>query len=547
MRISLIARVGGPLDPSAHPCHLCGVPRLPGRARIRALSLLIPLLLAGACRSVPSPEEVPSRTDALVSEQEGADVVERMLAVSVAGQTIGVVETRLEKAPDGTWTTHERVTFSLTRQGGGADATFETRTESVSVFDPQHEFVREVEVETEAGVTITRTIIREGDKIISRYEGPDRSFTREFELPPDYRSSLAVYFELRERYEGQPLSATYSSFSAERERFEKVEVSFLGPAEYEHGGQRLAGYHMRERSEDGTVVDTIVDENFLPLTLDASGTFTAKLVDEAPMLGGGGGGKINSELPIRGKTTPDWQELAEQQVSVEVSGDDDPQSPALWDDSHYHQVEREGERYTMTLLSTRPPKGFVAPSLPMTIDDPDVRRYLEPTPMAQSDNPAIQAVAHEIVDGETNSMVVAERIIGAVYFGIDKEAGVRGNATATEVLRNGAGDCTEHAVLVVALMRAAGIPARVVDGIVIAAEGDGSGVGGYHAWAEIWLGRWIGVDATVGETGTSARYLNFGVDEPGQIGSGGKMMRSIGKTEIELGPHKTYEELGAQP
>ena len=53
----------------------------------------------------------------------------------------------------------------------------------------------------------------------------------------------------------------------------------------------------------------------------------------------------------------------------------------------------------------------------------------------------------------------------------------------------------------------------------------------------------IGVDATVNETGTSARYLQFGVDEPGMIGSGGKMMRAIGKTAIELGPHKTYEQL----
>ena len=112
------------------------------------------------------------------------------------------------------------------------------------------------------------------------------------------------------------------------------------------------------------------------------------------------------------------------------------------------------------------------------------------------------------------------------------------------MLQNGAGDCTEHAVLVVALMRAAGIPARVVDGIVFASDRGGQGMAGYHAWAEIWLGQWIGVDATVDETGTSARYLNFGVDEPGMPGSNGKMLRSIGKTTIELGPHLTYEERG---
>src|SRR5690606_1388476 len=208
----------------------------------------------------------------------------------------------------------------------------------------------------------------------------------------------------------------------------------------------------------------------------------------------------------------------------------------------YHEVVRDGSSYQMTLLSTRPGKDFVAPTLPLTIADPEIRRYLGSTPMAQSDDSMIVGKAKQIVDGERNAMRAAERIVEAVYIGIDKQAGVRGSATATEVLQNGAGDCTEHAVLVVALMRAAGIPARVVDGIVLASDIDGSGMAGYHAWAEIWLGRWIGGDATVNETGTSARYLQFGVDEPGVISSGGKLARAIGRVAIELGPHQTYEQ-----
>ena len=34
--------------------------------------------------------------------------------------------------------------------------------------------------------------------------------------------------------------------------------------------------------------------------------------------------------------------------------------------------------------------------------------------------------------------------------------------------------------------------------------------------AEVWLGRWIPVDATIPEVGTSARYLLVGHDEPGE-------------------------------
>ena len=520
--------------------------RRPPASRSRSLRFLAPLALLWAigCHSVPPGDEGDSNQPATseIDPQGGAD---RILAITVGGQTLGMVETRLDKAADGTWTSHERVTFSMTRQGGGADATFNTLSESITVYDPQHEFVSEVEIEREAGITITRKLRREGDTLISEYEGPDRKQTLEFPVPADYRTSLQVYFDLLAQWrETQaPVSATYSTFSSERERFEKIEVTFLGEANYEHAGKSLPGYSMRERSEDGTLVTSIVDHDFVPMSLDASGTFIATMVDTPPKLGGEGpSGTINAELPVSGTTEPEWWQLGEQKIAVTVEGDD-PASPDLWEDNHYHQVERQGDAYAMTLTTTRPAAGFVAPSLPMKLE-PEIARFLEPTAMAQSDNPAIQSLAREIVGGETNSMKAAEKVVAAVFHGIAKEAGARGSATATEVLRNASGDCTEHAVLVVALMRAAGIPARVVDGIVLAANEDGSGVAGYHAWAEIWLGQWVGVDGTVGETGTSARYLEFGIDEPGQLGSGGKMMRAIGKTKIELGPHKTFEALG---
>lgn len=211
------------------------------------------------------------------SEQAGT---QRILALSVAGQTLGVIETKLDKAADGTWTTHERVTFSMTRQGGGADATFNTLSESITIYDPQHEFVSEVETEQEAGITITRRVRLEQGKIISEYEGPDRKTSREYPVPADYRSSLQVYFELLAKWRetGEPQSASYSSFSSERERFDTIDVTFLGEATYQHGDKALPGYSLRERSEDGTVITTITDHDFLPMTLDESMIVTSEMI-----------------------------------------------------------------------------------------------------------------------------------------------------------------------------------------------------------------------------------------------------------------------------
>lgn len=513
----------------------------------RASLLFAPLalVLSLACQSVPPAHEADHATSQAQTSSEEAAIVERMLALSVSGQTLGVVTTRLEKHPDGSWTVSELVNVSMIREGGGPDAQFASTTESVTKYDSNRELVSDVTIEREAGVTITRTLRIEGREMVSTYSGPGRpEQTKRFPLPDDYRSSLAVDFELVQAWQQtkQPASQRFSNFDADRERFESVDVTLTGETEYQHGAVRIPAYMFETTEEDGTVIRSVVDHDIMALSVDASGAFLATLVDEPPTLGGDGGGRINSEVAVGGRTTNRWWELAEQQVTVQVEGDS-PDGQPLWEDNHYHQVERDGTTYAMTLRSTRPAAGFVAPRLPMQITDKDVERYLQPTQMAQSDDPSIVAEAKRIVGGETNAMLAAQKIVNAVFETIDKQAGVRGSATALEVLQNGAGDCTEHAVLVVALMRAAGIPARTIDGIVLAADGGGKGVAGYHAWAEIWLGQWVGVDATVDETGTSARYLQFGIDEPGSIGSGGKMMRSIGKTKIELGPHLTYEEL----
>ena len=67
---------------------------------------------------------------------------------------------------------------------------------------------------------------------------------------------------------------------------------------------------------------------------------------------------------------------------------------------------------------------------------------------------------------------------------------------ASAVARNGAGDCTEHAVLLTALARSVGRPARVVVGVLLI-EADGKVAGFGHAWAEIHDGtKWQLTDAT---------------------------------------------------
>jgi transglutaminase-like putative cysteine protease len=77
--------------------------------------------------------------------------------------------------------------------------------------------------------------------------------------------------------------------------------------------------------------------------------------------------------------------------------------------------------------------------------------------------------------------------------------------SAREVLRTMRGDCNEHAVLLAALARAAGIPARVAAGAVYLDDGFY-----YHAWTELWLdGRWISADPVFDQMPADATHVKL--------------------------------------
>jgi len=78
---------------------------------------------------------------------------------------------------------------------------------------------------------------------------------------------------------------------------------------------------------------------------------------------------------------------------------------------------------------------------------------------------------------------------------------------AVETLRAGGGDCTEHSVLFASLMRAAGVPTRLVAGLFLSH----GGAWVYHLWAEYWDGaRWQPIDPGNGIFRPGALYVAIG-------------------------------------
>jgi Transglutaminase-like superfamily len=115
-------------------------------------------------------------------------------------------------------------------------------------------------------------------------------------------------------------------------------------------------------------------------------------------------------------------------------------------------------------------------------------------------------------------------------------SGARSFDVASQVATQKTGDCTEHAVLLVALARAQGLPARVAIGTLIArVEGELGAFG--HAWAEIYRdGAWKVVDATPLAGGTQVAYVPEGLleDEGPGYGLGIMTLLSSGILRVEV-------------
>jgi len=172
------------------------------------------------------------------------------------------------------------------------------------------------------------------------------------------------------------------------------------------------------------------------------------------------------------------------------------------------------------------------PTAPATYTLPYIgsewRHELEATPFLQVDHPRIRDTARAILAGETDPRRAAERLRSWVYDELEKRP-VASIPNALQVLDTRVGDCNEHAVLFAALARAAGLPARVVAGVVYA---DGAFL--YHAWDEVWLGTgWMTVDPAFDQTPADATHVKLVEGGPETHAA---LIGVVGKLSIDVMP-----------
>jgi len=148
------------------------------------------------------------------------------------------------------------------------------------------------------------------------------------------------------------------------------------------------------------------------------------------------------------------------------------------------------------------------------IDPQIIKDNTQPGQYWESDSPEIKAAVADIFkDKDIKTMSVFE-ISQAIYsFVVDKidysnvkRFGINERQGALATLEGGAAVCMEYSDLYIALMRAAGIPARAAFGFGYSALDNAlaSSDSISHQWAEVYIPSiksWVGVDTTWGENG----------------------------------------------
>lgn len=138
---------------------------------------------------------------------------------------------------------------------------------------------------------------------------------------------------------------------------------------------------------------------------------------------------------------------------------------------------------------------------------PPTEADLEPNRFIQSDDPKIIAMARAAAGNEQDPWKVATALERYVHDAVEEKNYSTAFASASEVAESREGDCTEHAVLLAALLRAVKMPARVAIGLVYAPSEQGFA---FHLWTEVFLnGRWLPLDGTLGRGGIGAAHLKL--------------------------------------
>lgn len=184
------------------------------------------------------------------------------------------------------------------------------------------------------------------------------------------------------------------------------------------------------------------------------------------------------------------------------------------------------------------PDGLDATADTVTLTDEELAQYLAPASKIESDAPQIRAIARKVAPyGQPKNAHETKAVARAAYDFVRghltyNARAASANKGALAGLQAGTGLCEEYASLFVAILRAAGVPARIVNGFasdskaLVEYNGPTGLQGRRHQWAEFYVDGegWIPVDPTL----ANSKNALFG-----ELPAGFYLIQNYGDTPVK--------------
>jgi hypothetical protein len=457
---------------------------------IRPVLLLLCLLATG--RSNP-PQDTPAPAADLWS------------VYRIGGQSVGYIRETTSALPGGGAKTQVRMLIVINRLGNKveiqADSGYEESADGA---------LRKVRCESSA--SRQKTLV-EAEIADSRLTLKSRTGDRSYEHAIEYAGRLlgpeAARRQSAEKLRAAGDTCEYRTFSPELQGITKISSRVLAREEVELAGRKVPALKVEQTIEGYPAKRTVwLDGEGRTLRQTEPGPFGVSEVvraDRATALAAAGGGELRGEMYAQtlGRSNvrlPSPRSLG--RVRVRLVQKDRGLGWPEFEGNGQTVIAKESGSLT---LDIRRPEPAPRASRPVA-DSAELHDFLAANAVLQSDDPEVRRVAREVVGAETDVAKAALKLRDWVHRNMRFDLGIA-VAPASEVVRNRGGTCIAYSVLLASLLRAEGIPSRVVMGSVYVA-----GIWGGHAWVEYRAGdHWVPIDAAIPSPGAcdAARLACF--------------------------------------
>jgi len=459
-------------------------------------ALLLGCCAVAACQAA----DAPVAHDAALDLEALVGI--KWYSLSVLGSKVGYVSMQTELGEiDGNRVLIERNVLRLVMRVGRERIDSEFNERRVYEAQPPYRLMSAESEERSRKGRETVRVERDGDEFaVTRVVG---GLTTRKRMPAS-RETIGDRCAVGDLIRGGPEpgdSRTYLTFNLSRLETEERTATVTDVLEEEWQGELQRVYLVRIDGGDATQTAHYLADGTVVLS-EFGGALEIRLEDEkeAKRLP-----RTRDQLQIRRELAVEGLDVDGHRIerlTIEIEG----MPPEVVPESATQRVHRRDDGVlVLTLTASALPE---APSLSAEGRE-RLAADLEATDEYQSEHRVIRRRAARIVGEEADPLEQVRAINHWVYANI-RGAEFRDYKTALDVLRHRQGDCTEHELLFTALCRAAGIPARPVEGFVY--SGPSERTFAVHRWAQVYVGSWVDVDPTLDQVPADATHIALDVE-----------------------------------